>query len=55
MYSTNQLPTLGGIGGAGNLQIRLGKGALDETEDQRIVVDGNKLNGRRSTCGLKHR
>jgi hypothetical protein len=49
MYLTNQFPTLGGIGGPGNLQIRLGEGALDETEDQGIVVDGNKLNGRRST------
>ena len=46
MYLTNQVPTVGRVGGSGNLQIRLGEGALNETENQRIVVDGNKLNGR---------
>jgi hypothetical protein len=46
MYLANQFPTLGWVGGPENLQIRLSEGALDETEDQWIVVDGGKLNGR---------
>ena len=31
------------------MQIWLGEGRLDEIEHQRIVVNGDKLNGRRDT------
>jgi hypothetical protein len=50
MYLTNQFPTLGWIGGLGNLQIWLSESALDEAEDQGIVVNGDKFYGRGSTC-----
>ena len=46
MNMANQFPSVGRIGGPGNLQILLGEGGLDEIEDQRVVVDGDKLNGR---------
>jgi hypothetical protein len=52
MYLANQFPTYGGVGGPGYLQVRLGEGGLDEVEDQRVVVDGDKLNGRWGTYGV---
>jgi len=54
MNLANQLPALGGVGGPGNLQIWLGEGRLDEIEYQRIVVNGDKVNGRRDTYGSKY-
>jgi hypothetical protein len=54
MYFTNQLPALSGVRRLENLQIWLGQRALNETEDQWIVVDGDKLDGRRSTYGSEH-
>jgi hypothetical protein len=53
MHLTNQFPTLGRNGGPGNLQVRLGEGRLNEIENRWIVVDGDKLNGRWGTYGLK--
>jgi len=48
----NELPAGSRIGGPENLEIRLGEGALYEIEDEWIVVDSNKLDGRRGTYGL---
>ena len=49
MYLADQFPACGRVRGPKNLQIRLGKGARYEIKDQLIVIDGNKLNGRRNT------
>jgi hypothetical protein len=53
MYLANQFPAVDRVGGPGNLQVRLDEGGLDEIEDQWIVVDGDKLNGRWGTYLLR--
>jgi hypothetical protein len=52
MYPANQFPGRDRVRGPENLQIGLGKRALYEIKDQLIIIDSNKLNGRRNTCEL---
>jgi hypothetical protein len=52
MYPAYQFPGGDRVSGPENLQIRLSQRALYEIKDELIIIDSNKLNGRRNTCEL---